>query len=304
MSRDRGSLLSRVGGPLLLLFPVACSHRAVASHPVTWDEISRPSAFPGRRISYGPSPQNFGELLLPSGRGPHPVAVLLHGGCWRARYDLGYMARAARALARQGIATWTLEYRRVGDAGGGWPGTFEDAARGTDHLRVLARTEPLDLSRVVFVGHSAGGHLALWLAARPGLPPGTLLASPDPLRPKGVVGLAAIANLALYATGPIPCNASVAALMGAGPAEAPDRYGQANPIELAPLGVPSVLLRGSMDDVVPAEQAESFVAAARARGDDARSRTFDGAGHFDLVAPFSPAWPEVAREISAMLARR
>ena len=288
-----------------LVLVASCVHHAAVRRPVTWDEIAgRPAPPAGRRVAYGPAPQNFGDLRLPSGRGPHPVAVLLHGGCWRARYDLAYMAHAAEALTRQGIATWLLEYRRVGDPGGGWPGTFEDVARGTEHLRALARTEPLDLERVVFVGHSAGGHLALWLAGRPNLPPGSSLASPDPLTARGVVGLAAIADLARYATGPIPCNASVAAVLGGSPAEKPELYAQANPIALLPLRVPSVLLRGSEDDVVGAEQAEAFAAAASARGDASRARTLPGAGHFDLVAPFSPVWPEVAREITSLLSRR
>jgi acetyl esterase/lipase len=214
------------------------------------------------------------------------------------------MEHAADALTREGIATWLLEYRRVGDMGGGWPGTFEDVALGADYLRTLAASEPLDLSRVVFVGHSAGGHLALWLAARPNLPPESPLHSPDPLRPRGVVGLAAIAELARYATGPIPCNAAVAALMGGSPEELPNRYRQADPVTLLPLRMPAILVRGAFDDVVPLVQAEDFAAAARARGDDVRTRTVEGAGHFDVVAPFSPAWTVVADAIASMVSRR
>ena len=307
MSGRRAVILRILGvGSSLLLLLESCTHRhAAAAHPVTWDEISAAVAPPaGRRIAYGPAEQNFGELRLPAGPGPYPVAVILHGGCWRSQYGLSYMASFADALTRAGIATWSLEYRRVGDAGGGWPGTFEDVSRGADHVRTLARIEPLDLDRVVLVGHSAGGHLALWLAARRRLPPESPLLSPDPLRVRGVVALAGIPDLRSYSTGPIPCNAAVASLMGGPPDAVPARYGQASPIELLPLGVSSRLLRGSLDDVVPAAQAENFAAAARARGDDAEARTIDGAGHFDLVAPFSAAWPEVAREVSAMLATR
>src|SRR5439155_8576098 len=137
----------------------------------------------------------FGELRLPKGRGPFPVAIVIHGGCWRSDYDLKHVGPLAGALTERGIATWTIEYRRIGDPGGGWPGTFEDVAQAADHLRALARRYPLDLHHVVAIGHSAGGHLALWLAARPGLPPDAALASADPLPISGVVGLAAISDL-------------------------------------------------------------------------------------------------------------
>src|SRR6185437_307494 len=117
------------------------------------------------RLAYGTDPNQFGDLWLPSGAGPHPVVVFLHGGYWRARYDISYTHPIAADLAARGIAVWNLEYRRVGQSGGGWPGTFEDVARGFDALHDLAQQHSLDLARVVVMGHSAGGHLAFWLAA-------------------------------------------------------------------------------------------------------------------------------------------
>ena len=133
------------------------------------DVLALPRPEAQHRIAYGPGPQQFGELRLPDGAGPHPVVIVVHGGCWLAEYDLGYMSSLAAALTADGVATWSIEYRRVGDDGGGWPGTFDDVGAAADHLREIAAEHELDLERVVAVGHSAGGHLALWLAARHGL---------------------------------------------------------------------------------------------------------------------------------------
>src|SRR5689334_8224558 len=126
-----------------------------------------PSSSKAIRLAYGLGPLQSGELYVPSGPGPHPTVILIHGGYWRARYKLGLMDGLAQDLARRGIAAWNIEYRRVGDPGGGWPGTFLDVASATDYLRVSVSTYVLDLKRYVRVGHSAGGNLALWLAARP-----------------------------------------------------------------------------------------------------------------------------------------
>lgn len=288
------------------LVTTSCAHSPpsapTAREPVTWAEITAQPAPPaGERAAYGSGPQQFGELRLPAGPGPHPVVVLLHGGCWQNAYDLGYMAAPAEALRRAGFATWTLEYRRIGDPGGAWTGTFQDAAAGTDHLRELARTRPLDLGRVVLAGHSAGGHLALWLAARRNLPAGSPIRSADPLPVRGVVTLAGIADLRAYAAGSGSCNAAVPQLMGGLPAAVSERYAQANPRELLPLGVPVRLVQGDRDTTVPVAQATGFEAAARAAGDDARVVLLKGAGHFDVVAPFAPAWAEVERAIRSLI---
>src|SRR5438132_9320670 len=118
------------------------------------------------RIAYGPDRFQFGDLRLPSGSGPRPVAIVIHGGFWREKYDLEYIVPVCEALTAAGVVTWNLEYRRIGNAGGGWPGTFEDVAAGADHLHSLAHEFNLDLNRVIAIGHSAGGHLAFWLASR------------------------------------------------------------------------------------------------------------------------------------------
>jgi acetyl esterase/lipase len=157
---------------------------------LTFGDISKlPQPPADHRISYGPDPLHFGELRLPPGRGPHPVVIVVHGGCWFAEYDLHHLAAFSAALTKLGAATWSLEYRRIGNGGGAWPGTFQDVARGADYVRELAKKYPLDLKRVVIVGHSAGGQLALWLAARHRLPKESALYTPDPLRPSGGSGV-------------------------------------------------------------------------------------------------------------------
>jgi acetyl esterase/lipase len=274
-----------------------------APGPVSWAEITAlPVPPPDHRLAYGEHPLQFGELRLPAGPGPHPVAVLLHGGCWRAEYDLEYMSHMGAALARAGVAVWTPEYRRVGDEGGGWPGTFQDAAGALARVDELAQDHALDLERVVLVGHSAGAHLALWLAGRHNLPAEDTLHAPVPLRIRGVVSLAGITDLARYAEGGRGCNAAVPLLMGGSPAEQPQRYAAASPIELLPLEVPVRLLQGALDPIVRLEQASAFAERAGAYGEDVRIELIEGAGHFDLVAPFAPAWPAVQAAVLEVLA--
>ena len=297
--------------PFLAALPaplMACrSSRApesASSQPLGWQDIADLNIPPAdQRIPYGEDPLQFGDLRLPKGAGPFPVAVILHGGCWLSEYDLKHYGPLSAALAQAGIATWNLEYRRVGNPGGGWPGTFQDVARGVDHVRTLAQKYPLDLQRVVLVGHSAGGHLALWLAARPKLPKDSPLASPDPLRIRGVVSLAGIVDLRAYAAGTGSCNVATPQLMGGLPAEVPERYAQASPAELLPLGVPQRLVHGEQDPIVPLEQVQAFQKRARAAGDDAQLVPLAGMGHFDLIAPTSPAYAEVEKAVRALVSR-
>jgi len=232
------------------------------------------------RTAYGEATQQFGDVRLPKSAGPHPVAIVIHGGYWRSTYGLEHIGHLCAALTRARMATWSLEYRRIGDPTGGWPATGEDVVRGAEYLRTLAQRYPLDLTRVVAVGHSAGGQLALWLAAQHKIP----------LR--GVVSLAGVSDLRrAWELG--LSRGVVADLLGGKPQEQPERYHQASPIELVPLGVPERLLHGTRDDVVPIEISRSFQAAAAAAGDDARLIELPDAGHFDLIDPRTHAWAAV-----------
>src|SRR5271165_2214099 len=150
-------------------------------------ELAPPKA--DARLTYGADPNQFGDLRMPEGKGPHPVVVFIHGGFWRSAYDLGHAGHLCAALTKAGAATWNIEYRRVGNAGGGWPGTFQDIGVATDFLRTMAVKYQLDLTRVIVVGHSSGGHLALWLAARGKIPPKNPLYVRDPLTLKGAIDI-------------------------------------------------------------------------------------------------------------------
>lgn len=256
------------------------------------EKLPRPPA--DQRIPYGSDPSQFGDLRLPKGKGPHAVVVVIHGGCWYSEYDLNHLASFCDSLTRLGLATWNLEYRRIGNAGGGWPGTFEDVARGTDYLRVLARTYALDLKRVIVVGHSAGGQLALLLAARVRAPKDSPQYSTDPLPLQGVVSLAGITDMRRFRPG---CGDAVSKLLGGSPREVPLRYQWTSPIELLPVRVAQRLIHGGRDRIVPVDLSRDYEAAARAKGDDARLTIIEEAGHFELIAPQSSAWPAVVESI-------
>jgi len=270
-----------------------------AAQNLTFADIKKlPSPAGAQRITYGTDPSQFGELRLPSGKGPHPVVVIIHGGCWYSEYDLTHLESFNAKLTSLGVATWSLEYRRIGNPGGGWTGTFVDVGRGTDHLRILARSYPLDLKRVIAIGHSAGGQLALWLAARRRLPRNSPLFSNNPLRLAGVVSLAGITDLRKFRPN---CGSAVEKLLGGSPSEAPDRYRQTSPIELLPLKVEQRLIHGTLDEIVPASFSREYETAVRSKGDRIRLTIIPNAGHFDLIAPQSLAWPAVESSVRSLL---
>ena len=170
---------------------------ALQAAPLTYTELlARDRPVATKRIQYGALPNQFGDLWLPSGPGPHRVVVLIHGGCWLASLPgLDMMAYAAENLRRHGNVVWNVEFRRLGEPGGGYPGSFQDIAAAIDELRALAKTHAVDLNNVVLAGHSSGGHLALWAAARPSLPKTSPLFRDNPLRIKRVVSLAGIDSM-------------------------------------------------------------------------------------------------------------
>jgi acetyl esterase/lipase len=260
------------------------------------------------RIFYGADPNQFGELRLPAGRGPHPVAVLVHGGGWEAQYGIRYFGRFAEGLTRAGIATWSLEYRRVDNEGGGWPGTFEDVARGTDHLRSIAARHRLDLGRVIAIGHSAGGQLALWLGARPRIELNRELQIGDPLPLRGLMGIAAVNDLEYWYTHPVlrvcdklkECEPTVGRLMGGSPERYPQRYVEASPRRMLPLGLPTTIVVGAKD----IWSQDRYYEAAKAAGEEATLLEFADAGHFELIDPESAPWPLVVAAARELLDRQ
>ncbi len=251
---------------------------------------------PARQIAYGTHPDQAGNLHLPVGEGPWPVVVLLHGGFWRWGWDRTLMTPLARDLAARGIAAWNVEYRRVGQEGGGWPGTLADVAAAVD---ALAGIDPVDTSRVVTVGHSAGGHLALWLASRHRLPAGVPGAAPA-VRPRAAVSQAGVADLARGAEDELGDGACVE-LLGGGPGEVPDRYAAASPAALLPLGISVVLVHGGHDEIVPPEQSRAYAEAARTAGDDVALVELADADHFDVIEVEHAAWRVVVERLPALL---
>ncbi len=252
------------------------------------------------RLRYGPDPLNFGDLRLPTGNGPHPIVIVIHGGFWRAKYDLEHTGHLCAALTDDGYATWNIEYRRIGNPGGGWPGTFEDVAIGAKHVRELASEYGLDLSRVITLGHSAGGHLALWLAGCHKISEGDPLYVDDPLPLAGVVSLAGVCDLRRGWELDLS-KGIVGDFLGGSPGEVPERYGAASPAQLLPLGVRQALVHGTEDDNVPYEISEHYYENAVAAGDKVELVTLEGAGHFEVIDPGSKEWPSVVGAVRSLL---
>jgi acetyl esterase/lipase len=292
-----------------LAFPVsAVAQQAVVTpplKPITFQAVAALTApAPTLREAYGVDSSQFGELRVPKGKGRFPTIVLVHGGCWLSQYDYRYLTAMAQALADSGYAVWTIEFRRVGNAGGGWPNTFLDVGAATDHLRELARRFPIDTNRVVAVGHSAGGQLALWLPTRRHLAAGTPLYVKAPIRVRGVLSIDGIADMGAYARAKsVGCNAATPQLMGGMPDSVPDRYLQVDPIARVPLGVRSRLLQGYLDQIVPIDQARSFAARASAAGDESQWTLLEASGHFDAVSPLSPVFYHVLDELRSLFDR-
>lgn len=259
---------------LLVIGGVACSRAPVDDRSLsTVDstrEVGADSLLSPERILYGDAPSQFGELMVPDGDGPWPVVVLFHGGFWLVDFGLDLMQPIADDLVSRGYAVWNLEFRRVGEAGGGYPGTFDDVAAGLDHLLVLKEDHALDLARVALVGHSSGGHLALWVAGREEARVDSVV----------VIGQAAVVDLRAASEDDLGRGAVRGLMMGR-PDVVPERYQFAQP-ELDPDRV--VLIHGRGDALVPFDQ----VARATAEGIPV-VEIADG-DHFSHLDPTSSAW--------------
>lgn len=246
-----------------------------------------------RRIVYGGHADAFGDLTLPT-RAPSdgwPVVVLIHGGFWRDGFFLDLMEPLVPSLVRRNVAVWSIEYRRVG-AGGGFPATFEDVATAIDHLTQI--DAPLDLDRVALVGHSAGGHLAVWAAGRDRLPDDAPGAVPA-VRPRLAVSQAGVLDLVDCADRRVGQTACPD-LLGGVPADLGDRYEVASPVAVAPIDARVLLVHGADDAIVPPRQSERYVAAAGA-GADTELVVIEGAGHFEHLDPAHEVWAVVLDEL-------
>lgn len=287
------------------------------------DVLTRPAPPPDHVLRYGPGPDQVADLRLPPGPGIGPaerapvLVLLLHGGFWRAAYDRTHLGPLAAALAAESFAVCTPEFRRTGQPGGGWPGTFDDVAAAVDRLPGLVRSVLGNAAgpvRMILAGHSAGGHLALWSAGRHRLSPDSpwyrvasgpgVARSAEAARVEGVAGLVALAPVsdlaACYRAG--LDQGAAGELLGGGPEEQPSRYAATDPARLVPLGVPVRIVHGTADDRVPFVMSRSFAELGRTAGDSVTLDVLTGGGHFDVIDPLSAAWPVVLAAFRAVAA--
>lgn len=263
------------------------------------DLLERARPEPQHSIEYGPAQMQRVDLWLPEGEGPHPTVLMVHGGCWQTEIaDRRIMNWIAEDLRSRGIAVWNIDYRGVDREGGGYPGTFLDAAAAADALRTHAAKFNLDIEPLVATGHSAGGHLALWLAGRHRLPEASPLRAPDPLPIDAVVSLGGLPDIEEAARPPgSGCGTEVIAKLTGG------HFADTSVPRLAPLGVRQVLVNGLQDRIIPTAYAEGYAAPMRAAGDSVEVRLVDRTGHVELIAPESEAWKVAVEEIEKALGR-
>ncbi len=249
------------------------------------------------RYAYGAHPLQFAELSLPATAAPHPVVALLHGGCYQERYDLRPLSALVAELVGRGYAVWNIEYRRHG-CGGGFPHMFLDAAAALDFLRQIAAEHELDLERVISVGHSAGGHLALWLAGRKRIPADNVLFRAEPSPIQAVLALAPLTDIAsAWRRG--ACGEALLDVMGGSPVDAPANYRAGSPAQMLPMGARQLLLVGEHDSDI-LHEAQEYTQAAAALGDQAQRQVLPEAGHFELVAVSTPAWQSVCSALQML----
>ncbi len=290
---------------ILLPLLLAAAMPSPPADLMTWDDLSsRPRPKADATIAYGPDQYQKIDLWQPAGPGPHPVVLMVHGGCWQTEIaDRTLMDWIAADLRKQGIAVWNIDYRGVDRPGGGYAGTFADAAKAADQLAINAKKYNLDLNHVVAVGHSAGGHLALWLAARAKLPKSSVLHTPNPLPIRHVISLGGLPDLEATAASPDNgCGTEVVKRLTS--TTRADPYADTSVPRLFPLGVPQTLVNGREDRIIPYRMATDYTARARRAGDTVRLVTVPNTGHVELVAPDSAAWKETVAVIRAALGLR
>jgi acetyl esterase/lipase len=261
----------------------------VIPKPVSSEDIlTLPPPPADARLAYGTDLNQFGDLRLPRTKGPFPVVMNIHGGYWRAKYDLAHAGHLCAALTAKGLATWNIEYRRVGNPGGGWPGTFEDIRSAYRYLPQIAKHYNLDPARTLVMGHSAGGQLALCLAAHES-------------SLTRVVSLAGVLDLQQAWEKHLSNNA-VVEFLGGKPSEVPEHYHEADPMQLAmDHAITQTIIHGAEDDVVPPSFSHQYAEQKKKRGEDVKYLEIPTAGHFDLIDPHSTAWPRVEDTVLHLL---
>ncbi|MEE4638095.1 MAG: alpha/beta hydrolase [Wenzhouxiangella sp.] len=271
---------------------VLLSGAAWPAGPTTWERVlAQPVSATGLTLAYGPLPDQFAELRLPAGDGPHPVVVMLHGGCWLPDFDLAHVRPLAEAITALGYATWNVEYRRPTENENGWPHTFLDAAAALQALGDAAGEHALDLDRITLLGHSAGGQLALWLAARPGFEPDHPLFEPGALPVERVLALAPITDMVAYAAQDQGCPAGARRVLGGPPEQWPQRYRAVSPLDNLPGRVGVELVHARDDGIVPLAHSARLAQRLNAIGGQARVHVLaPPAGHFDVLLTSGAAW--------------
>jgi acetyl esterase/lipase len=289
---------------LLALLPALLVSSAAVAAPMTLDDyLALDGPAPTARIAYGSAPSQFAELFRPAGKGPFPVVVLVHGGCWTIQFGgIRQMRNVAGALAAEGIAVWNVEYRRSDEEGGGYPGTYHDINAALDKLGAEAANYQLDTGRIVAMGHSAGGQLVQWIAGRSRIAPSSPLFHPNPLPVREIISLGGLADLRnekdlIKAS----CGRDTAELAGTPSASRPDVFSDTNAAELVPNGSRTVLITGELDTISPPRAAHDYAARARKAGDRAEVLILPGASHYDEIAASSASWKLVLPVVRAAL---
>lgn len=254
-------------------------------------------------LPYGEHASQFGVLRIPEIPGHCPVVITIHGGFWQSKYGLEENDPLVEDLARRGYATWNIEYRRIGEDGGGWAGTFHDVIEAVNHLIQLEDRFQLDLSRVVILGHSAGGHLALWLGSRISKVQTDEMGKPLLVPIHSIISLAGVSDLRKmwgvhFEKG---INSPVASLIGGTPQEVSNRYSCASPIELLPLNVEQILIHGETDRHVPVDLSIEYHRKAIEKGDKVRLVVLPMVEHFMITDPSSTAWKYVTDSLESLL---
>ena len=289
-----------------LLTPVAVAAQDAPKPLLTWpDLVEREKPAPDATVDYGTDPYQKVDVWVPQGKGPFPTVLMVHGGCWTTSIaDRSLMNWIADDLRKDGIAVWNVDYRGVDRPGGGYPGTFTDAAAAADALKANARKYHLDAKHVVAVGHSAGGHLALWLAARGKIARTSPLYTRSPLKIAHAISLGGLPDLEATAASPDNgCGIEVVGKLVGTPGTRKDVYADTSVPRLLPLGVAQDLVNGQDDKIIPLRMGTAYVAAARAKGDSAELHIVAQTGHVELVAPETAAWATTKRLIRAALAK-